>query len=174
MIKLTRHKLQIGTNDTNKGYAILELLFYIAFFAVLSLVVINAMIVMTRAFRETAIQDEFLQGGTIMERISREIRQAYNINSISGSSLTLDTKDSAGANKTIDFLLIGSDIRLLENSIFTGNLNAPGMVVSSLTFSQIITAKGKAVKVFLTIKSNNDALSRPQDFYDTIVLRGNY
>src|SRR3989338_6514577 len=169
-MKITKLKIK----NYKKGYAILELLFYIAFFAILSLVVINAMIVMTRSFRETSIQGELIQSGVIMERISREVRQAYNISSISSTDLNLNSTDSGGANKTVEFLLSGTDIQLLENGVLTGNLNTPNIAVTALTFTQVTTTKGKAVKVALTVKSNNDALARTQDLYDTIVLRGIY
>ena len=157
-----------------KGYAVLELLFYISLFVVLSLVVIDAMITMARSFKETAIQAELVQSGTIIERISREIRSSYDINSISTTDLVLNTTDSGGVNKTVEFLLSGSNLQLLENSILTGNLNTPNIVITALTFTQITTAKGKAVKVSLTLRSTNDKLARTQDFYDTVVLRGNY
>ena len=155
------------------GYAILELLFYIAFFAVFSLVVINAMVTMTRSFRETSIYGELVQSGTTMEKMSREIRQAYNISSISVSDLSLNT-DSADANKTVEFLLSGSNIQFLENGLLTGNLNAPNITVTSHTFTQITTTKGKAIKIALSVRSSNDVSTRVQDFYDTIVLRGDY
>ncbi|TSC78051.1 MAG: Uncharacterized protein G01um101424_185 [Parcubacteria group bacterium Gr01-1014_24] len=166
--------MKLKTKSYKRGYAILELLFYIAFFSVLSLVVINAMITMARSFRENAIQMELMQNGVIMEKISREIRPAYGINSISLSNLKLNTKDNLGAEKTVEFLLSGSNLQLLENNILTGNLNTPNIVVTGLTFTQITTVKGKAVKILLTVKSVNDALGRTQDFYDTIVLRGSY
>lgn len=156
------------------GYAILELLFYISFFALFSLVVIDAMITMTKSFKENTIQAELMQSGTIMERMSREIRQAYDINSISLNDLTLKTKDNNGTDKTVEFLLTGSDIRFLENGIFTGNLNAPNIVVTGLSFTQINTVKSKAIKMVLSIRSENDTSNKVVDFYDTIVLRGSY
>ena len=158
----------------NKGYAILEVLFYISFFAVFSLVVINAMITMAKSFKETSIQGELMQSGVIMEKISREIRQAYDIVSISVNDLQLNTTDSDGGNKTLEFLLSGGNIQLIENSVLAGNLNPPNIAVTDLTFTQIITAEGKAVKIFLTVKSINDVLVRTFNFYDTIVLRGGY
>ena len=156
------------------GYATLELLFYIAFLVVLSLVVINSMIVMARSFKETALQTELVQSGNIMERIGREIRNSYDINSISVSDLKLNTKDNVGANKTVEFLLNNSDIQLLENNVLTGNLNTPNIIVTALSFTKITTTKGKAVKVSLTLKSTNDPSGSLQNFYDTIVLRGDY
>ena len=158
----------------NKGYAILEVLFYISFFAVFSLVVINAMITMAKSFKETSIQGELMQSGVIMEKISREIRQAYDIVSVSANDLQLNTTDSDGGNKTLEFLLSGGNIQLIENSVLAGNLNPPNIAVTDLTFTQIITAESKAVKMFLTVKSINDVLVRTFNFYDTIVLRGGY
>ena len=161
-------------NKTEKGYAIVELLFYIALFAILSVVVINAMLTMTRSLKETSIQIELVQSGNIMERIGREIRASYAINIISATDLVLNTKDNGGANKTVEFLLAGSNLQFLENSILTGNLNTPNISITALTFTQITTTQGQAVKVALTLKSINDAFGRTQNFYDTVVLRGSY
>jgi hypothetical protein len=159
---------------TSAGYAALELVFYISLFAVLSIVVINAMITMSKSFRETTRQAELVQSGTILERISREIKGAYDIGSIGSTDLVLNTKDSGGANKTVEFSLSGSNVQLTENTVFTGNLNAPSIAVTALTFSQVTTTQGKAVKVAITVKSVSDPLARTEDFYDTVVLRGYY
>lgn len=169
-MKITKLKIK----NSEGGYAILETVFYILLFAVLSITVINAMITMTKSFKETTIQAELMQSGNIMERISREIRQAYSINSISASSLKLNTTDSVGTNKTIEFLLSDSNIRLLDNDIFTGNLNTANITVVNLIFTQINTVKGLAVKISLTVKSNHDSQNRNENFYDTVVLRGDY
>ncbi|MES3032336.1 MAG: hypothetical protein V4699_03805 [Patescibacteria group bacterium] len=161
-------------NKKENGYALLELLFYVSFFAVLSIVVINSMILMTKSFRETTLQAELLQSGGVMERLSREIRQANNITSISGSDLKLDTTYGAGVAKTVEFALSGTDIHFLENDILTGNLNTPNIVVTGLTFTQVTTTVGQAVKITLSVRSSNDSLNRVVDFYDTIALRGIY
>ena len=133
------------------------------------------MIIMTKSFRETSIQGELAQSGAILERISREIKQAYGIDPAStADDLKLNTKNDAGANKTVEFLLSGSNLQLLENSVLTGNLNAPNIIVTGLTFTQITTVKGKAIKIVLSIRSSNDSSARVQYFYDTVVLRGSY
>ena len=166
--------VKLKIKNSKGGYAIIELLFYISIFAILVLVVINSMIVMTKSFRETTIHAQFIGTGSIMERISREIRQAGGINSISASNLVLNTTDTGGAPKTVQFTLSGSNIDFLENGVSTGNLNSLNIIVSSLVFSEITIATGKAVKVFLTISSAQDPLSRSVDFYNTVVLRGDY
>ncbi|MCC7160642.1 hypothetical protein IT399_02905 [Candidatus Nomurabacteria bacterium] len=161
-------------NGKNSGSSVLELLFYIAFFAMLTLVTINAMLTMAKSFKETALQAELMQGGSIMERISREVRASYDVGNISVSDLTLNTKDDLGVNKTVRFLLSSDDIQLWENGTLTGNLNTPNIDIVGLSFTQITTSKGKAVKIVLTIKSANDLLNREENFYDTVVLRGAY
>lgn len=160
----------IKINKKNYGYSVLELLFYIAFFSVLSLLVINAMITMARSFKETTLQAELVQSGSIMERMSREIRQASDIISISATDLVLDV----GASKTMEFKFINPDIQLWDTGINIGNINSPNIVVTNITFTQIDTTKGKAVKIVLTIKPTNDPSGNTKDFYNTIVLRGDY
>lgn len=172
--KIEENKIHSTKFQRSKGYALLETIFYIALFAILSIAVIDAIINMARAFKETTIQSELMQGGNIMERISREIRQAYGINSISASSLKLNSTDDLGANKTVEFSLSGSDIRFLEDDVFTGNLNSQNIIVTGLIFTQINTTKGTAVKISLIVRSNYDILNRDQDFYNTVVLRGSY
>ncbi len=161
-------------NTKEGGYTIIELLFYISLFIVSSILVINSMVVMSRSFRETALQVELLQGGSIMERMSREIRQSLAINTITASSLKLNTKDGSGVSKTVEFVLSGSNVRLLDNNVFIGNLNTPNMVVTTLSFTQINSTVSKAIKIDLSVRSGNDNLNRIFNFYDTIVLRGSY
>ncbi len=160
--------------NKNKGYAILETLFYIALLVVLTTVVLNSMLVMMKSFKETKIKNELVQSSFIMERISREVRKALDINTINATDLKLDTKDDAGIGKNIEFRLVGTDIQLLETGKTTVNLNTPNIFVTDLSFRQITTIKGKAVKIVLSLKSNNDTANRIIDFYNTIVLRGKY
>src|SRR3989344_3787701 len=154
------------------GYAMLELLFYISFFAIFCLVVINAMLTMAASFGETAIYSKMHRAGTIMERMSREIRAAGGIASVASGSIEINTTDDLGADKTVKFLLSGSNIELLEDGDVIGNLNTQNITVTDLSFTQIDTAQGKAVRIILTIGVTGDALGRSVDFFDTVVLRG--
>ena len=165
---------KLKTENSKQGYGVVELIFYISIFAVVTLVVINAMITMTKAFRETSIQSELMQSGGVMERIVRQARGASSIASIGASSLKVNTTDSEGAPKTVEFSLSGGDVQLLENNALIGNLNSPNITVSALSFTQITTAKGVAVKISMTLRAEEDTLTRSYDFYDTVVLRGGY
>src|SRR3989344_3949407 len=133
------------------GYTLVEMLFYIALFSVLSLAIIASLISMTKAFRVTTAQADLVQSSAVMERISREIRQAYEIISISAN-----------------------DLKLIENNVFTGDLNSSNIQITALSFTEITTPAGKAVKASLSVKSVRDATGRIENFYNTVVLRGDY
>jgi Tfp pilus assembly protein PilE len=164
----------IKINLKNKGYTLVELLFYIAIFTSLSLVVINSMFVMAKSFKETTIQAELAKGGLIMERISREVRQATSINTISTTDLKINTTDDAGTITTIEFLASGTNVQIFENDVLVGDLNSSNIKVSGLTFTRIDTAKSSAVKISFSVASTNDSQNRTLDFYDTVVFRGSY
>ena len=164
----------IKNKKHNRGDSLVELLFYISLFTILTIVVINSLVTMTRSFKETALEGELVQSGNIIERIEREVKQAVSISSISTTDLKLNTTDSSGTAKTVEFVLSGSEIHLLENNTLTGNLNTPTIAVTALSFTQITTAQGQAVKISLTLKSTNDIQARTVDYNDTAVLRRSY
>lgn len=164
------HKIK----NKNSGLTLIETLFYTFVFAALAIVIINAMIHMTQSFRETSIQAELVQGADIMEKISREIKQAVSIHSISSNFLKLNTKDSLGANKTITFTASGGDLEMLENDVFIGDLNSTNIEISELSFSNITTSSGSAVKISFEISSLRDPKSRVYEFFNTLALRGSY
>ena len=74
----------------------------------------------------------------------------------------------------MEFRLTGTDVELLENDALTGSLNAPDIAVSTLSFTQVITLQGSAVKIAVTLGSKNYKAGRTFDFFNTVVLRGNY
>jgi type II secretory pathway pseudopilin PulG len=157
-----------------KGYSIVEILFYISIFAILTLAVINALITMTKAFREVTVQSDLVTASSMIERISREIRQSLSINNISASDLKLNTKDDLGNSKTVRFAMSGSNLQFYENDVLTGNLNTTNTVVTDLSFAEITTVAGKAIKLSISVRSARDPNNRVETFYDSIVLRGDY
>lgn len=163
----------IKYNKKNGGYSIVELIFYVALFSFVSLAVINSILTMTKSFKETGTYAEVMKGGDIMERISREVRRATGVASISVNDLKINTKNDAGVAKTMEFILDNSNVQLFENDVFTGNLNTDNLTISALTFSQIITTKGMAIKITLTVNSKSK-IDSFESFYSTIVLRGDY
>jgi len=166
--------IKLQKNKKKYGFAVLETILYISFFAILSIVVINSLITMMKSFKEIKIQSELIQGSSIMEKISREIKKANSINSITSNDLKLDTKDDNGVAKTVRFVFLNNDINFYENDVLKGNLNPVNVIIDDLNFIQITTVKGNAIKIILTTGVVNDLQNRTEDFYDTVVLRGDY
>jgi Tfp pilus assembly protein PilE len=163
-------------NFKNKksGFVLLESILYICFFAILSILVINAILTMTKSFKETRVQSDLTRSSFVLEKITREIKKANSINSIGVGDLKLNTKDENGNSITVRFFKNNNDVQFFVNNALVDKLNADSVVVNSLSFSQITTTKGSAVRISMNVQSVNDALNRTVDFYDTIVLRGDY
>lgn len=164
------------SHNKQKGFSLLEMVFYIAIFAVFSLVIIDTMILMTKSFRESQIQSDLVQSSQIMERITREIRKGNAVSSISSNTLVLGLEDdpSTAVSDSSQFVLSGTDLLFSQNGTLVGNLNSANILINNISFTQINTAKSVAVKVILSVSSAKDTQNRIYDFYGTAVLRGSY
>jgi Tfp pilus assembly protein FimT len=167
--------------QTNKGYSIVEMLVYLAIFTTVSIFIINSMIVVLGSFATTRTNRDLLESGSItMERISREIRQSKSVdivNSTLGSSpgvLQLNSTDSAGNAMIVKFIVSSGALNLYENGTSIGNLLGQNVSVSSLIFRRIATTNGEAVKIELTLQDTYSKNNQSQNFYNTIILRGEY
>lgn len=158
----------------NRGFSLVEMLFYISLFAIVSLILVKATITMISAFRDTQVTADINQSNQVLERMAREIRQANSVNTISSTSLKLNSEDSSGTAKTVTFTLNGTNLELRENDVLTGNLNPTNMGITSLSFTQITTAHSSAIRILMTVKSNRYNSTRTEDFSDTLVMRGSY
>jgi Tfp pilus assembly protein FimT len=167
--------------QTNKGYSIVEMLVYLAIFTTVSIFIINSMIVVLGSFATTRTNRDLLESGSItMERISREIRQSKSVdivNSTLGSSpgvLQLNSTDSARNAMIVKFIVSSGALNLYENGTSIGNLLGQNVSVSSLIFRRIATTNGEAVKIELTLQDTYSKNNQSQNFYNTIILRGEY
>jgi len=156
------------------------MIIYIAFFAILSVLAINATIMVMRSFYTLRINQSISQSATTaMERMSREIRNAYNIdtaNSTLGTSpgrLTLLTKDNIGTLISVEFYVTaGNQVNMKIAGVDQGSLMTKTVTITNLVFTQITTANSKAVKVDMTLTDNRSGILKAVKYYDTIVLRG--
>ena len=167
-------------HSTRRGFTLVEMIIYIAFFAVLSVLAVNATIMVMKSFYTLRLNQSVNQSATVaLERLSREIRNAYDIdtaNSTLGSSpgrLTLNTKDSVGANTTMEFYMdASSQLRLKEGGVEKGALVTKSVTLTNLVFLSISMTNSKAVKVEMTLHDSRATTTQAVKFYDTIVLRG--
>lgn len=166
-------------SNKKSGFTLVEMIIYIAFFAVLSVLAIEALMVVMKSFYTLRLTQNINQSATTaLERMSREIRNAYDIDT-AGSTfntnpghLTLRTKDAFGANTTMEFYVSGNQIGIKEGGVDKGFLVAKSTTVTNLVFRQITTTNSKAVKIEMSLHDMHGVLTRDAVFYDTILLRG--
>ncbi len=163
------------------GYSIIEMLVYIAIFSAMSIVVIESIVVVIRSFETTRADRDLLESGHVsMEHMSREIRQAKSI-TVSGSVLntnpgtvSLSGLDSSNNPRTVIFVLENSTIDMYENGELVGPILNANISAQSLVFRRIATPEGEAVKVEMMVSNTSQATPLSANFYDTIILRGEY
>ena len=169
----------------SSGFTLVEMIIYIAFFAMLSVLAINATIMVMKSFYTLRINQSISQSATTaLERMSREIRNAYNIdtaNSTLGTSpgrLTLMTKDDLGALTTVEFYnTAGNQVNMKvggvdQGSLMTKTVTATNLVFHSMNNGTATTTNSKAVKIEMTLTDNRSGISKTVKYYDTLVLRG--
>jgi hypothetical protein len=162
------------TKKNNVGYSLIETVFYVALFAVLSIALLEVMITMTGAFTQTIIDRNLTQGSNVIENMSRELKQANNF-SFASNILIVNTKDDSGNPKTVTFTFANSNIQITDSVLGNlGNLNTPNISITYFTVSNIITPKSKAARISLRVRANSDVAGREENFYNTVVLRGYY
>ena len=165
----------------HRGFSLIEIIIYISIFAMISIVVINSFVVVVNSFSNTKTTRDLLESGnTSLERISREIRQAKNIdigNSTFASSpgvLQLNSTNAGGTTRIVKFAVVNGALNLYQDGALTGNLVGANISVTSLIFRRISTGTGEAVKIEVTFQDNRSKTLRSESFYDTVLLRGNY
>lgn len=167
--------VKIKNQKNNKGYVVLELLFYLSLFFVMSLALFNSIIVMTKSFQSTTINTDFFQSTQIIELLSREIKRANAIYTMDQNDITILTTNEVGTAITRRFRLNAENIEFYDNGTLLGNLNTTHIGVLDLDFTRISGARGAGVKIFMQIQSKRDPqFQRVENYYDTVSLRGDY
>lgn len=163
--------MKLTHKNKNRGATLVEMLVYVIIFSVLSVVVFNAILSMTRSFQSVAIDTELMKASSVMERITREARRAVSINSFASSDITLDTTDEAGNPTTVRFVLNGNNVDLYKGGVLAGELNSENIAISSLTFTAVGTG---AIRVSYVAQSILYGATKSEPYQSTVVLRGAY
>lgn len=169
--------LKIKNKNKNKGYTLIETLFYVALFALLAITVTNSLIRMGKSFKEVVIYKNALQNSSIVENLTRDIRQSSGVQAINtnGNNIVLKIFDvNTNTEKTVEYRLVGNNLAFYQNNTFISNLNHSSIIVKSLTFSRANTAKGEYVVFNIVLGHSADSLNRDFNFQNTIVLRDGY
>jgi len=168
------------SNIQNKrGFSLVEIVIYIAIFAMLSLLVINSLMTVMSSFTTTRTNIILEEAGiNSMERMSREIRGSNSIDLVNSDLvhgiLKLNYTDSSGNPAIIQLSNDGGALDFYREHLFIGNLLGSNATLESLSFTPINTAHSEAIKINMSIKSTYGHPTKTVNFYDTVVLRGSY
>ena len=162
-------------NSKQSGYSLIELVVYIAIFAFFAITMTRSLLTVMRTYASAKTYRTLQTNGElIMERISREIRDATIITSatydINPGALALSGVDSNNAVRTASFTISGDTIQINDNGT-VGTLSTSDVDVSNLIFRRMITSVGNVIKVELNLTTTRGNIASAT-FYNTIAIRG--
>lgn len=164
-----------------RGFTLIEMVVYVAIFGVISILAMQAMFVVTRAFTDLRVSRDLNSSGTaLLERMTRDIRGAYDIDTAQSTfaatpgRLTLDTKDAAGVATTVEFYVENGVVKIKEGGVAQGAIMTTSTQISSFIVRQITGSLSKAVKVEVVLTASRGDITRTRNFYTTATLRGTY
>lgn len=164
---------------TQKGFTLMEILIYIAVLTGLSVLGVNSILTITRAFGTVRLTRSIDTSAAVaMERMIREIRLASNIDPTS----EFDQPDgvlklNAGLPTAIEFSTT-TDLVLTvkEGGTSEEDLTQSGIEVTSLIFRKISPSENsRAVKIEIELRGTKGGFQKSEKFYGTAtVLRGSH
>lgn len=164
------------------GFTLIEIIVYLAIFAVLSVLVVETIITVTDAFGKARVKRTLaLEGRGAMERMMREIRLATSVD-ITGSVLdtnpgriklntVVSPSDSAPAVR--EFLISGKHLILRDGAndiAIVANASTTKLIFRHILGSDV----SDAVRIELEIEDGQGDRYMSVPFYSTAVLRGSY
>lgn len=164
------------------GYTLFEIVIYVGILMVVFLTVFGLMSSIMRSFIIAKIYNDVrISGGTAMDRIMRESRAAYAVDSANSifdthpGQLQLFTTDDLGNPKTIRFSfdVDNNAITLLDDGVDKGVITGSGVLVTNFVVRKSDNAKSTLVKIDIGLQSvkKNDISG---GFSSSAVLRGAY
>ncbi len=162
-----------------KGFSLVEIIIYLAIFAMISIFVINSFINVMAAFNTTRINRDLLESGiSSMERMSREIRQASSVDLVNSNLgmgiLQLNSTDDLGSPMVIKFSKDVDLLNIYRSGVLLDNLLGSNVALDLLVFRHILTAQGEAIKIEMTVHNVDGRKMKTENFYNTIILKGSY
>ena len=165
-----------GSNKNIKGFALVEMIIYLAIMVLITLVVVQSIVVVFKSNNQSFLSNSISNSAiTSLEKMTREIRNARSVDSPSGSILQLTSVDASGNSQNSIFYVDPITSRLMASSSnVSGPLTSSNVIVTSLKFTPITTSSSKAVKIEMTISGNNQTTVESENFMTTVILRGSY
>ena len=167
-------------NKRPQGFSLVEMIIYIFILTLLLFVIVNLLSSISdtrRAINVGRSLDNSMVFAT--ERLTREIRNAISVDTtesvlnINPGKLVLNSTDSGGLPRTLEFFVSDGVLRMKENNIDIGPITQQDARVTNLIFRHLTTPNSSAVKMEMEIEAGPLGKSiKTKKNYDTIILRG--
>ncbi len=167
--------------NTQRGVSLLETVFYVSLFVLLSTMVIAALISTVGEFNRLRmsrdINDSAIQ---IMERITRDIKGGANVDlaqSTFGQNpgrLTLTTVNASGTPTVVEYSVSGDTLTLKENGVDKGSMTAGASTIDAFVLRYFNTGSIVSIKIELHLRATHGTQSELDHFYDTVIMRNTY
>ncbi len=163
--------------NKNNGYTLVEMLGYLFALSLISVLVVNALLILSKAFISMKTSRAVgISAVVSFDQMVKEIRNAESV------SLSSDLKTSPGKlilimpvgspTTTVEFSLGNSNsLHKFEDGVDQGVLTATGTEVSSIVFNVSTTSKSTAVSIDMVIKDSTERTQINERFYSTATMR---
>jgi type II secretory pathway pseudopilin PulG len=163
------------------GFTLIEMIIYIFFVGTFSVLALNGVFHATKVFADFRItRDLNSTAEVILDRVTREVRQAYDVDQVESSfgthpgRLTLKTIDPFDVDTTIEFYIDSGNVKIKEGGVGQGLLGSSDVAVDIFVFNFITNTNTKAVKTRLQLTAQRGSSQKTKTFYATTILRGSY
>ena len=161
-----------------KGFSLVEMLVYISILVLMLAVIMNIIVSVIRSERVLkALRNVEDSAVLSLERITREVRQAENVDinssifDLNPGRLALESTDALGNPRTVEFYLSSGVLMFSENGMELGALTRTDARVSALTFRFFTGSNSKGIRTEITIESGTSTHYRSDNFYSSAILR---
>lgn len=153
-----------------KGVSLIEMLVYVSLISVIFLLIVRTVLSFTGSYRQLAANRELEHTAlNVLERITREVRNASSISVSSGALTVVQTNNSLST--TTRFYRDGNVVKVDVNGTYSGPLSVTRGPVTSLTFIIATSSGPDAVKIDMTTQGISGPVVRTKNFHITIIAK---
>lgn len=156
----------------------MEMLVYVSILVLILVVIISITVSVIRSHRAVKSSKSIENTAILsLERISREIRLADNIDTLSstlGSSpgkLVLESLDESGNPRTIEIYASSGSILIEENDVVLGTISQEDARVTNLVFRLLTNLAARGIRTEMTVESGTSTYYKTKKFYSSTSLR---
>lgn len=166
------------------GFALIEMIIYVAILGLVSVFVINSILVAAKALNSNKVTRSINTAAeSSMERITREIKKANDIASggvfgVHPGSLKLDSVDLITEDSlAVEIFVSGDQLMIKEGYEAAVSLISSDIVLNKLVFYEVASTTNilsRAVRIEIEFQGGSGDYQKVKKFYNTAILRASY